>query len=127
MCTLERGKCHILFIEVWKTLREAFRTKLRLSNAIHLATYGQTERTIQTLKDLLRSCVFDFRGSWDDILPMMKYNYNKSFESSIKKTLNEALHGRKCQVSLCWDLMEMTILEGLDVIQDSINALNIVQ
>ena len=127
MCTLARGKFHILCIEVWKTSREAFRTKLRLSNAIHLATYGQTERTIQTLEDLLRSCVFDFRGSWDDILPMMKYTYNKSFQSSIKKALNEALHGKKCQISLCWDLMDRTMLECLDVIQDSIDELNIVQ
>ncbi|KAK1439863.1 hypothetical protein QVD17_05685 [Tagetes erecta] len=46
----------------WKGLQEALGTKLNLSTAYHPQTDGQSERTIQTLEDLLRSCVIDFKG-----------------------------------------------------------------
>lgn len=41
----------------WQSLQEAMGTKLKLSSANHLHVRGQAERTIQTLKDLLRACV----------------------------------------------------------------------
>jgi len=43
----------------WQTLQEALGTKLRLSSAYHPQTDGQSERTIQSLEDLLRTCVLD--------------------------------------------------------------------
>ncbi|XP_024171876.1 uncharacterized protein LOC112177866 [Rosa chinensis] len=33
-------------------------------------TDGQTERVNQVMKDTLRACVFDFKGSWEDHLPL---------------------------------------------------------
>lgn len=51
---------------IWKKLQAAFGTKLSLSTAFHLATNSKTERTIQTLEDMLRACVLDFQGSWED-------------------------------------------------------------
>ncbi|KAK2395373.1 putative mitochondrial protein [Trifolium repens] len=60
----------------WKTLHEALGTKLRLSSAYHPQTDGQTERTNQSLEDLLRACVLDDRGSWDDVLPLIEFTYN---------------------------------------------------
>ena len=111
----------------WEKLQEAFGSKLCLSTAFHPATDGQTERTIQTLEDLLRCCVLDFEGSWEDKLPMVEFAYNNSFQSSIRMAPYEALYGRKCRVPLCWDLMDRTIPEGPDVIQESIDALKIVQ
>ncbi|XP_078180783.1 uncharacterized protein LOC144574648 [Carex rostrata] len=39
-------------------------TKLRFSTAHHPQTDGQSERTIQTLEDMLRSCALSFRESW---------------------------------------------------------------
>ncbi|GKF24261.1 putative reverse transcriptase domain-containing protein [Tanacetum coccineum] len=44
----------------WKALHEALGTRLDMSTAYHLETDGQSERTIQTLEDLLRTCVIDF-------------------------------------------------------------------
>jgi len=38
---------------------------LYFSTAFHLATGGQTKRTIQTLKDMLRSCALIFKKAWD--------------------------------------------------------------
>ncbi|GKB44381.1 putative reverse transcriptase domain-containing protein [Tanacetum coccineum] len=40
-------------------------TQLDLSTAYHPQTDGQSERTIQTLEDMLRACVIDFGGNWD--------------------------------------------------------------
>lgn len=112
---------------LWEKLQKAFGTKLHLSTAFHPATDGQTERTIQTLEDLLRCCVLDFGGSWEDKLPLIEFSYNNSYQTSIKMAPNEALYGRKCRVPLCWDLMDRTIPEGPDVIQESMDALKVVQ
>ncbi|KAG5568565.1 hypothetical protein H5410_064414 [Solanum commersonii] len=30
-----------------------------------------SQRTIQTLEDMLRACVLELKGSWDDHLPLM--------------------------------------------------------
>ncbi|GKE69406.1 putative reverse transcriptase domain-containing protein [Tanacetum coccineum] len=47
----------------------------------------QSERTIQTLEDMLRACVSDFGGSWDVHLPLAEFYYNKSYHSSIRCAL----------------------------------------
>ncbi|GKB56954.1 putative reverse transcriptase domain-containing protein [Tanacetum coccineum] len=44
----------------WRSLQNALGTNLDMSNAYHLQTDGQSERTIQTLEDMLRACVIDF-------------------------------------------------------------------
>ena len=57
------------------------------------------------LEDMLRGCVLDFLGSWDRYIPLMKFAYNNSFQSSIDMTPYEALYGRKCRTPVC--LMEL--------------------
>ena len=47
----------------WPSLQYALGTKLKFSTVFHPQTDGQTERTIQTLEDMLRACVFEFKGS----------------------------------------------------------------
>src|SRR3954471_9731496 len=47
-----------------KSLQEALGSKLRLSSTYHPQTDGQTERKIQSLEDLLRSCVLEQGGTW---------------------------------------------------------------
>ncbi|GJT72360.1 putative reverse transcriptase domain-containing protein [Tanacetum coccineum] len=44
----------------WHSLNKALGTQLDISTAYHPQTDGQSERTIQTLKDMLRACVIDF-------------------------------------------------------------------
>ena len=46
---------------------------------------------------MLRACVIDFKGSWDDHLPLIEFDYNKSYHSSIQMALFEALYGRRCR------------------------------
>ncbi|KAJ9561695.1 hypothetical protein OSB04_006855 [Centaurea solstitialis] len=65
-------------------------------------TDGQSERTIQTLEDMLRACALDFGGSWDDHLPLAEFSYNNSHHSSIGMPPYEALYGRRCRTPVCW-------------------------
>ncbi|GJX82122.1 putative reverse transcriptase domain-containing protein [Tanacetum coccineum] len=65
-------------------------------------TDGQSERTIQTLEDMLRACVMDFEKGWDRHLPLVEFSYNNSYHTSIKVALFEALYGRKCRSPICW-------------------------
>ena len=44
----------------WKSFQKALGTDLSMSTAYHPETDGQSERTIQTLEDMLRACVIDF-------------------------------------------------------------------
>ncbi|GJY17783.1 reverse transcriptase domain-containing protein [Tanacetum coccineum] len=45
----------------WQSLQNALGTQLDMSTTYHPETDGQSERTIQTLEDMLRACVIDFR------------------------------------------------------------------
>ena len=67
----------------WSSLQDAMGTRLHFSIAFHPQTDGQSERTIQTLEDMLRACVIEFKGSWDTYLSLMKFAYNNSYQSSI--------------------------------------------
>nr|GEV14382.1 putative reverse transcriptase domain-containing protein [Tanacetum cinerariifolium] len=91
-----------LYINEIVARHESFRTRLDLSTAYHPETDGQSERTIQTLEDMLRACAMDFGINWDTHLPLVEYSYNNSYHSSVKYAPFEALHGRKCQTPVAW-------------------------
>jgi len=75
---------------------------LRFSTAFHPATDGKTERTIQTLEDMLRTCTLDFKSAWDEQLALIEFSYNNSYDASIGMAPYEALYGRKCRTTLYW-------------------------
>ncbi|GJS68066.1 putative reverse transcriptase domain-containing protein [Tanacetum coccineum] len=77
-------------------------TRLDMSTAYHPQTDGQSERTIQTLEDVLRACVLDFGGSWDVHLPLVEFLYNNSYLSSVRSAPFEALYGRKYRFPILW-------------------------
>ncbi|GJU23348.1 putative reverse transcriptase domain-containing protein [Tanacetum coccineum] len=60
----------------WQSLQNALGTQLDMSTAYHPETNGQSERTIQTLEDMLRACVIDFGKGWDKHLPLIEFSYN---------------------------------------------------
>ncbi|GJZ14236.1 putative reverse transcriptase domain-containing protein [Tanacetum coccineum] len=82
----------------WRSLQKSLGTNLDMSTAYHPETDGQSERTIQTLEDMLRACVIDFGSGWDKHLPLAEFSYNNSYHASIKAAPFEALYGRKCVV-----------------------------
>nr|GFA52515.1 reverse transcriptase domain-containing protein [Tanacetum cinerariifolium] len=63
---------------------ERFSTRLDMSTAYHPETDGQSERTIQTLEDMLRACAIDFRKGWVNHLPLVEFSYSNSYHASIK-------------------------------------------
>ncbi|GKF55144.1 reverse transcriptase domain-containing protein [Tanacetum coccineum] len=80
----------------WRSLNKALGTQLDMSTVYHPQTDGQSERTIQTLEDMLRACVMDFGKGWDRHLTLVEFSYNNSYHTSIKAAPFEALYGRKC-------------------------------
>ena len=68
-----------------------------MSTAFHPQTDGQSERTTQTLEDMLRACVLDLKGSWEENLPLVKFSYNNIYQASIGMAPYEALYGRPCR------------------------------
>ena len=86
----------------WKSLQEALGTELCLSTTYHPQTDGQTETINRVLEDLLRACVLDFEGSWEDHLHLVEFAYNNSYQSSIGMAPYEALYGRPCNSPACW-------------------------
>ncbi|GJS53449.1 putative reverse transcriptase domain-containing protein [Tanacetum coccineum] len=81
----------------WKSFQKALGTDISMSTAYHPETDGQSERTIQTLEDMLRACVIDFGKGWVKHLPLAEFSYNNSYHASIKAAPYEALYGRKCR------------------------------
>ncbi|GJR71630.1 putative reverse transcriptase domain-containing protein [Tanacetum coccineum] len=86
----------------WRSLQNALSTNLDMSTAYHPQTDGQSERTIQTLKDMLRTYAIDFGKGWVNHLPLVEFSYNNSYHASIKAAPFEALYGRKCRSPVCW-------------------------
>nr|GEZ36298.1 reverse transcriptase domain-containing protein [Tanacetum cinerariifolium] len=93
-------------------LLNALGTRLDMSTAYHPKTDGQSERTIQTLKDMLRACAIDFGKGWVNHLPLVEFSYNNSYHASIKAAPFKALYGRKCRSPICWtEVEEVQILD----------------
>ena len=76
--------------------------RLDLSTTYHPQTDGQTERVNQILEDMLRACVLDLGGSWEEHLPLVEFAYNNSYHSGIGMAPFEALYGRPCRSPACW-------------------------
>ncbi|GJX45918.1 putative reverse transcriptase domain-containing protein [Tanacetum coccineum] len=94
-------------------------TQLDMSTAYHPETDGQSERTIQTLEDMLRACVIDFGSSWDRHLPLVEFSYNNSYHASIKAAPFEALYGRKCRSPVCWSEVGDSQLTGPELVRET--------
>nr|GEX73870.1 putative reverse transcriptase domain-containing protein [Tanacetum cinerariifolium] len=90
-----------------------------MSTAYHPETDGQSERTIQTLKDMLRVCVLDFGKGWDKHLPLVEFSYNNSYHTSIKAAPFEALYGRKCRSPIYWAEVGDRQLTGPEIIHET--------
>ena len=81
-------------------MQAGFGTKLKFSTASHPQIDGQSERTIQTLEDVLRVCTLDFPRSWVEKVMRMEFTYNNSYHQSLDISPFEALYGRKCQSTI---------------------------
>ncbi|GKC99370.1 putative reverse transcriptase domain-containing protein [Tanacetum coccineum] len=90
-----------------------------MSTAYHPETDGQSERTIQTLEDILRACTIDFGKGWVKHLPLAEFSYNNSYHASIKAAPYEALYGQKCRSPVCWAKVGEAQLTSLEMIHQT--------
>ncbi|GAU30442.1 hypothetical protein TSUD_392550 [Trifolium subterraneum] len=103
----------------WHAFQKAMGTRLRMSSSNHPQTDGQSERTIQTLEDMLRACVLEDGGNWRKHLHLVEFAYNNSYHASIGMAPYEALYGRKCRTPLCWTEVGDKGVLGPDIIQET--------
>ena len=111
----------------WSSLQDAMGTRLDFSTAFHPQTDGQSKITIQTLEDMLRACVIEFKGSWDKYLSLMEFAYNNSYQSSIGMAPFEALYGRKCRTPVCWDEVGERRVIGPELVHITLDKIQIVR
>ena len=90
-----------------------------LSTSHHPHTDGQSERTIQTLEDMLCCLILDLSGNWDDHLSLVEFTYNNSYQASIGMAPYEALYGRPCRSPLCWAEIEKRVLLGPQFVEET--------
>ncbi|XP_069148145.1 uncharacterized protein [Solanum lycopersicum] len=86
----------------WETINIYFITGLPRSRRQHdsIWTDGQAERSIQTIEDMLRACVINFKGNWYDHIPLVEFTYNNNYHSRIQMAPYEALYKCLCDPSL---------------------------
>ncbi|KAI5316655.1 hypothetical protein L3X38_036362 [Prunus dulcis] len=111
----------------WTKLHEAFGTQLQFSTTFHPQTDGQSERTIQTLEDMLRACALQFRDDWDEKLPLMEFAYNNSYQASIKMSPFDALYGKHCRTPFYWDEVGENRLEVADDVERTKEQVKIIR
>ena len=98
-------------------MQGALGTTLNFSTAFHPQTDGQSERVIQILEDMLRLSVIDFKGNWEEHLPLVEFTYNNSFQASIGMAPYEALYRRKCRSPICWTEVGERKILGPEIVQ----------
>ena len=111
----------------WPSLQAALGTRLHFSTTFHPQMDGQSKRTIQTLEDMLRAYVMEFKGSWDTHLALMEFAYNNSYQASIKMAPFEALYVRKCRTPVCWDEVGERRLVGPELVQITSEKVKVVR
>nr|GEW20140.1 putative reverse transcriptase domain-containing protein [Tanacetum cinerariifolium] len=102
-----------------RSFQKALGTDISMSIAYHPKTGGQSERTIQTHKDMLRACVIDFGKGWVKHLPLCEFSYNNSYHASKKAAPYKALYGQKCRSPVCWAKVGEAQLTGPELIQET--------
>ena len=111
----------------WKSFQKAMGTQLTMSTAFHPQTDGQSKRTIQVLEDMLRACVLDHKGNWEEHLPLVEFAYNNSYQASIQMAPYEALYGRPCRSPICWTVMGESSISGPDLIRDTSEKVSLIR
>ncbi|KAL0454998.1 UNVERIFIED_CONTAM: hypothetical protein Slati_0839000 [Sesamum latifolium] len=93
-------------------LAQGSRDKIAFQYGISSSDRWTVRKNDSDVEDMMRACVIEFRGNWDDHLPLIEFAYNNSFHSSIGMAPYEALYGRKCRSPICWDIEGLRQLEG---------------
>ena len=79
------------------------------------------------LEDMLRACVLDHKGSWEEHLPLVEFTYNNSYQASIQMAPYEALYGRSCRSLICWTEVGASSITAPDLIRDTSKKVSLIR
>ena len=118
---------HRFTAHFWESFQQAMGTQLMMSIAFYPHTDDQSKRTIQTLEDMLRIYVLDFKGSREEHCTLVEFAYNNSYQASIRMAPYEALYGRSCRSPVCWTEVGKGTSTGLDLVRDTSEKVDLIQ
>ena len=76
---------------------------------------------------MLRSCILQFKGHWNECLPLAEFTYNNNYHSSIEMSPYEALYRKQCRTPLCWNETGERKLLGPEIIQTTVDKVNVIR
>ena len=76
---------------------------------------------------MLRACVIDFNGNWDNHLPLIEFCYNNSYNSSIVLSPFEALYGRRYRSLVGWFEVGESSLLGPEIIYEYLEKVRVIR
>ena len=76
---------------------------------------------------MLRACVQDLKGSWEEHLPLVEFAYNNTYQASIQMAPYEALYGRLCRSPTCWTEVGERSFTGPDLIRDTFEKVDLIR
>ncbi|KAJ4978390.1 hypothetical protein NE237_009170 [Protea cynaroides] len=115
------------YFKVLGRIAESYGYNIEVQAAFHPRCTGQSECTIQILEDMLRACVIDFKGSWDEKLPLIEFAYNNSYQATIQMSPYEALYGRKCRTPLFWNEIGERSIVGPEFVEETCRVVDIIK
>ena len=79
------------------------------------------------LEDMLRACVLNHKGSWEEHFPLVEFTYNNTYQASIHMAPYEALYGRPCRSPLCWTEVGESSITGSDLVRDTSEKVSLIR
>lgn len=104
----------------WKGLEDAMGKILKISATNHLQINGQSERTIQILKDTLKACVLDLGDNWEILLLLIEFAFDNSFQITISMASYETLYVRKCNLPIYQNEVGEKVILGPEIIDRTV-------
>ena len=79
------------------------------------------------LEDMLRACVLNNKGNWEEYLPLVEFSYNNSYQASIQMAPYEALYERPCRSSLYWTEVGESSITVPDLVRDTSEEVSMIR
>ena len=79
----------------WRSFQKGLGTKVKLITTFQPQVDNLVVCTIQTLEDMFRACIIDFKGNRNKYLPLVEFAYNNSYRSSTSMAPYEGLYGKR--------------------------------
>ena len=76
---------------------------------------------------MLRACVLNFKGSWEEHLPLVEFAYNNSYQVSIQMTPYEILYGRPSRSPICRREVGERTTTGPDLVRDTSEKVDLIR